>query len=182
MTFLRTQLARLAADSRGSVTVEAVLILPLLLWAYMAAFVYFDAFHTRKVNLSAAYTIADMLSRQQNTINIAYLNGLNTVYDYLTETPRPTGIRVSSVFWDNVNNVYKVQWSYATDLRPILTDVTINNYASQLPTIPVGDTLLVVETSLDYTPAFDVGIVAHTFTEFVATRPRFVAQVPFSNT
>lgn len=182
MNMLRKLFARFGTDTGGSVTVEAVLILPLMLWAYMAAFVFFDAFHTRKINLTAAYTIADMLSRQQNTINRAYLNGLNTVYDYLTETPRPTGIRVSSVYWDGTVNLYKVQWSYATDLRPILTDVTINNYASQLPTIPVGDTLLVVETALDYTPAFDVGIVAHTFTEFVATRPRFVAQVPFSNT
>ena len=182
MKTLRSYLLRFTRGTKGSVTVEAVLVLPLLLWAYMATFVFFDAFHTRKVNLTSAYTVADMLSRQQNTINIAYLNGLNTVYDYLSDTSRPTGIRYTEVYWDGVNNVYKVYWSYATDLRPVLTDATIGTFASKLPSIPVGDYLLIVETSLSYVPAFDVGLVSHDFTEFVATRPRFVAKVEFSNT
>ena len=182
MTSCKTLFARFFADQKGSTTVEAVLVLPLLLWAYMATFVYYDAFSTRKVNLSAAFTIADMVSRQQDTINIAYIEGLNIVYDYLTETQQPTSIRISSVYWDSAAAVYKVQWSYATDSKPVMTDALVNGYASQLPVISVGDTLIVVEASLDYTPAFDVGITPHTFTEFVATRPRFVAQVPFSNT
>ena len=41
---IRRRLARFSSDQTGSTTVEAVLILPLLLWAYVAMFVYFDAF------------------------------------------------------------------------------------------------------------------------------------------
>ena len=84
------------------------------------------------------------------------------------------------MFWDDVNDVYKVQWSYGTHGMPLLTNANVNDYASRLPTIPAGDTLIVMETWLDYTPAFDVGgLEPRTFKEFIATRPRFVAQVPF---
>jgi len=176
---LRRHLSRFADDQRGSVTVEAVLILPLLLWAYVAMFVYFDAFKVQNTNLRAAYTIADMISRQSNAIDANYVNGLNTVFDYLVNIDTNTSVRTSSVFWDSVNNVYKVQWSYATNSMPLLTNANVNDYADRLPTIPSGDTLVVVETWLDYSPAFDVGLQARTFKEFIATRPRFVAQVPF---
>ena len=182
MKMMRRLFVRFSRDSSGSVTVEAVLVLPLLLWAYMATFVFYDAFKTRRMNQSAAYTISDMITRQTNTINIAYIEGLNIVYDYLSQTDRPTSIRVTSVFWDAAGSVYRVQWSYATGGKPIMVDANLVALQPKLPLIPVGDTLILMETNLDYTPAFDVGLVAHTFTEFIATRPRFVAQVPFSNT
>jgi Flp pilus assembly protein TadG len=177
---MRRRLARFGEDQSGSTTVEAVMILPLLLWAYVAMFVYFDAFKIQNTNLRAAYTIADMISRQTNAIDANYVNGLNTVFDYLVEIDTNTSVRASSVFWDPVANVYKVQWSYATRTMPLLTNANVNTYASRLPTIPAGDTLIVMETWLDYSPAFDLGgLQARTFKEFIATRPRFVAQVPF---
>ena len=176
----RFGLARFAKDQTGSTTVEAVLILPLLLWAYVAMFVYFDAFKIQNTNLRAAYTIADMISRQTNAIDAGYVNGLNTVFDYLVDIDTNTSVRASSVFWDPLANVYRVQWSYGTNAMPVLTNANVSDYASRLPTIPAGDTLIVLETWLDYTPAFDVGgLQARTFKEFIATRPRFVAQVPF---
>ena len=177
---LRRALSRFAADQRGSVTVEAVLILPLLLWAYVAMFVYFDAFKVQNTNLRAAYTIADMISRQQNNIDANYVNGLHTVFDYLVDIDTTTSVRTSSIYWDGVNNVYRVRWSYGTGSMPLLTDANINSYASRLPNITTADTLLIVETWLNYSPAFDVGLQPRTFKEFIATRPRFVPQVGFS--
>lgn len=177
--FLRPA-ARFSRDQRGSTTVEAVLILPLLLWAYVAMFVYFDAFKVQNANLRAAYTIADMISRQTDSIDANYVNGLRTVFDYLVGIETTTSVRASSVFWDGVSNSYKVSWSYGTGTMPLLTNANINDYATKLPIIPVGDTLIVIETWLDYTPAFEVGgLQPRTFKEFIATRPRFVAEVPF---
>jgi len=175
-----TRLKRFTKDQHGSTSVEAVLILPILIWGYVALFVYYDAFRTQNINLKAAYTLADMISREDQVLNPAYINGLNQVYDYLTNNSQVTSIRVSSITWDAVNNRYMVQWSYATKNAPIQDDGTINTFAGQLPTIPVGDTLIVVETSLEYKPLFDVGVRAKTFTQFIPTRPRFHSKICYS--
>ncbi len=169
-------IARFARDNRGSVTVEAVLILPLLLWAYVATFVFFDAFKTQNTNLKAAYTIADMVTRQAE-VDAAYVEGLHVVYDYLIATGEDTSLRVSSVLWNDVDGNYEVIWSYATGGDPVMTTASIVDFEDQLPMMPVGDTVIVVETTLDYTPTFDVGILSRSFTQFIVTRPRFQSDV-----
>lgn len=175
-------LHRFSKDRHASTSVEAVLILPVLIWGYLATFVYFDAFRTQNINLKAGYTIADMISRQTNTVNSAYVNGLNTVYDYLTDTADPTSIRVTSVFYDPATSKYKVHWSYATKNQPTLSNSTINALAAELPNLTAFDYLIVVETNLDYTPLFNVaGISPRRFTQLIATRPRFANKVCYSN-
>ncbi|MFC2968376.1 TadE/TadG family type IV pilus assembly protein [Acidimangrovimonas pyrenivorans] len=184
MRFLFRPFTRFLRDERGTVLVEAVLVLPFLMWGYVATFVYFDAFLTQTINLKSAYTIADLISRQVNVLKPADIEGMKKVYDFLNKT-KTTGesgwIRVSDIYWDDTNKVYKVSWSYATDGQPILTNQTINNYASRLPKLAIGDTEIVVETSLTYTPAFNVGISPRTFSQFVVTRPRMAPDVKFSS-
>ncbi len=74
----------LVDDDAGSVSVETVIIMPILLWVYVATFVIFDGFRTHNQNVKAAYTIGDMLSRETNAIDNAYLEGLSDVFDFLT--------------------------------------------------------------------------------------------------
>lgn len=180
LSTLRARVWQFGKGTGGSTSVEALIILPILLWAYMALFVYFDAFRTQNMNLKAAYTLADLISREDEVLSPSYINGLNLVYDYLTYNDQATWIRVSSVAWDATNNRYTVQWSYATKNMPIQDDGTINGYADKLPVIPVGDTMIVVETSLTYTPLFDVGVAEKTFSQFVPTRPRFHSKICYS--
>jgi Flp pilus assembly protein TadG len=184
MRHLFRPFSRFLRDDRGTVLVEAVLVLPFLMWGYVATFVFFDAFLAQTINLKSAYTIADLVSRQTKELKPADIEGMKQVYDFLNKTAATgqTGwIRISDVYWDDTDKVYKVSWSYATDGHSIQTDSTINNYADKLPSLAVGDTEIVVETWLSFTPAFNVGIAARTFSQFVVTRPRMAPDVKFSS-
>jgi hypothetical protein len=181
MNRFRLKLRMFGRESEGSTPIEGVLASTFLLWWYMASFTFFDAYRQKNITLKAAYTIADILSRQTKTIDRAYLNGLNTVFDYLTFSNQPTIVRVSSVYWDDTAKKYKVGWSYSTnDLKkPAQTDTTINDQASRIPTMPVGDTVVLVETFMAFQPVFNIGLTPRWYDTFITTRPRFASQVVF---
>ncbi len=181
LSLIRARLALFGRDLKGSLSVEAVLIFPILIWAYVAMFVFFNAFRAQTTNLKAAYTVGDMLSRELDPVNQAYLDGLNNVFNYLVQPQNPTWIRVTVVNWDDVNKVFKVQWSHATHGKPGYTNATITQLASKIPVMAVGDTVIIVQTAMPYTPAFDVGIGAFNFDDLVITRPRFAPQLLWAN-
>ena len=75
MDFLLTQLTRFRRDERGSVIAEMVITLPMLIWAYMAMYVYWDAFRMINSVQKASYTISDMVSREMlplDTNSVSY--------------------------------------------------------------------------------------------------------------
>ncbi|HHX89802.1 MAG TPA: hypothetical protein GX700_08545, partial [Paracoccus sp.] len=45
-------LRRWLADTQGALSVETVIVLPALLFAFLALVVFYDAFRTQKVNVS----------------------------------------------------------------------------------------------------------------------------------
>lgn len=170
---------RFRNDHRGSVGVEAVLIFPLLIWAYLAMFVYWEAFRIENTNTKAAYMLADMLSREFNPIDDDYIAGMEKVYAFLTRERFPTDIRVSSIGWDDTTNNYRVIWSRSTGTRPELLTTDVEKMGAILPSFPSGDTIILVETDLRYTPTFNIGLAARDMTQFVYMRPRFISSVPF---
>jgi hypothetical protein len=167
-------------DTGGSIPTEGVMAFCFLIWWYIESFQFFDAFRQKNVNLKAAYTIADMISRQTVTIGPTYIEGLGVVFDYLTSSNKPTSIRVTSVYWDGTDNTYKQVWSYATTAGiPPHTDASINAKAAQIPAMPVGDTVVLVETFMAYEPIFSIGLNAMIYDTFITTRPRFASQVVY---
>lgn len=173
-------LARLrlfAGDARGSLSVETAMIYPLLIFAYIATFVFFDAFRSQNVNLKAAYTISDMLSRQTEEVDMDYLNGLNKVFDYLTVSNTETWIRVSVINWSDDENKYRLEWSQATSGKASLVQADITDMADQIPVMADGDTLILMQTAMAYEPIFDVGLAARWYENLVLTRPRFAPRL-----
>uniref|UniRef100_UPI0039B5EE2A TadE/TadG family type IV pilus assembly protein n=1 Tax=Silicimonas sp. MF1-12-2 TaxID=3384793 RepID=UPI0039B5EE2A len=71
----------------GSLSIETVFALPMLVWAITATFVFWDAFKTLNVSQKATYTVADMLSRETQAINADYLTGMHELFDYLSSSP-----------------------------------------------------------------------------------------------
>lgn len=178
---LRLKTLSWARDSRGSMPVEGLIASTWLIWWYVASFQFFDAYRQKNVNLKAAYTIADMISRVQpdDAIDADYIQGLNTLFDYLTFSNKPTWVRVSSVFWDNSENRFEIAWSYANGSVGGRTDETIQNVAAKIPVMAPGDSVIVVETNMAYEPIFNIGLKAHWYTSFIVTRPRFTSCVKF---
>jgi len=182
---LNARIARFRTETEGSLSVEAALILPLLTWLYVGSFVWFDAYRTQNANLKAAYTIADMLSRETTPVSNAYMEGLNTTFDYLTASNHPTYIRVTNLkctdACDNdASRVLEVNWSYATEGRPALSTGDMTGYNDKIPLMPLGDTVILVETFMAFEPMFNVGLSATSFENYIVTRPRFAPQLLYA--
>ena len=56
---------RFSTNEDGGLSIEAVLAIPLLVWALTATIVFYDAFKTPHISQKATYTIADMLSHEE---------------------------------------------------------------------------------------------------------------------
>lgn len=166
-------------DRSGSVAVEATLVFPAFVWVYLGMFVYWEAFRVENTNTKAAYLIADIISREFNPLSDNYIDGMGNLYAFLTRDRYPTSIRVSSIGWDAAEEEYVVLWSRATNGGTPLESEDVAEKGDILPIIPAGDTVILVETLLDYTPTFNIGLDPRDMTQFVYMRPRFISAVPF---
>jgi Flp pilus assembly protein TadG len=169
---LRLSAARFRDDASGAVAIEGVLAAVGLIWWYAVSFQIIDAFRVRTANTKGAFTVADAISREKDPVNAAYVEGLNKLFAYVTNAQGNNWIRISSIYWDGTDEQFRVDWSHATHDKPPQTDTTINVDADRIPTMPVGDTALVVETSMDFNPLFGIGLGAGAHQNFVVTRPR----------
>jgi len=195
---LRLQGRNFRRETEGSMPIEGLLAFCFLVWWYVASYQFFDGFRQKNVNLKAAYTIADLISRETGydpnvpgsvPVDQNYINGLNKVFDYLTFSNRPTWIRVTSIKYDDTNKKYVVHWSHTSDpTRPVHTDASINREKDRLPVLPPGDSVILVETSsaynpiftsVDNSPFFASFLPASWLNNFIVTRPRFASCVPW---
>lgn len=171
---------RFLRDEEAAIIAETVIVLPLLLWAYIGLFVYWDCFRSLNTVQKATYTVSDMLSRAQTGITSGYITGLEKVVEYLIDADQDAKMRVTSVTWSSVNARFEVHWSRSTDeaTMPALTTMTLQNYTAQIPLMSAGDYVVIVEVKVPYKPAFNVGLTTQTFSEFIVTRPRFLPCIP----
>ena len=179
---MRRLLTRFLRSDAGAVSVEAVLMFPLLLWAYGAMFVFWDAFKTQNLNVKATYTIADMISREPEPLDTAYIAGLNTIYGFLLDPftgDMNNDIRVSvvtnTIDPGSGNEVLELDWSCATG--SMVAHPTVDPLVNQVPVIAVNDQLIIVESQMDWTPPIDFGLPASQRRHLMFTSPRFVPQV-----
>ena len=167
-------LRRFLGDEGGSVTVEAVLIFPILCWAYLGTFVFFDDFRAQSINVKAAYTIGDILSRQTDYVTPEFLDSTFALQDMLTATDETTRMRVTAFKYVSSSNQLDMRWSKVRGGGvPELTDATIQTLRTSIPQLDNGEVAILTETWMDYTPPMDVGVDPLTFRELVVTRPRY---------
>lgn len=173
---------RFRRDQDGSMSVEAMLVLPILIWVYLGTFVFFDGYRAQSVNIKASYTIGDMLSRETGFITPAYMNSLFTLQQFLTNTVEPVRMRVTLYVFDGPNNRYVVRWSQVRggSVAP-LTNTTLAALRPQLPVQLNGEVAILTESWVGYEPTFQVGIDPFTFYDLVVTRPRFAPQLCWNN-
>ena len=105
---------RFRRETDGSVSVELVIVVPILFWALAATVVFYDGFRDRYQAQMAAQTVADIMSRETDLFDAAYVEGMNDVFDVLLDGRYPSRIRVSSIIWDSTNQRNMLQWSYGT--------------------------------------------------------------------
>lgn len=160
-------------EEHGTVITETVIIFPILIWAYVALFVYWDAYRTETTAVKASYTVADIVTRQVSDIDPAYIDNLDRLFQYLVDVDQETTIVVSSVEYQQNGDKYDVQYSEARGIGAArMTDSMMASMRSQMPRMSDGDTVIVVQTGVTYVPPFQVGVPEFTYTQFIVTRPR----------
>lgn len=186
MRSLDQMIRRFRQDERGSVVAEAVIAMPLMLWAYMALFVYWDGFRSVNTVQKATYTISDMLSREMVAIAPAYITGMDSIMEYMVDGDQDVSLRVSSVTWSQARHRYEIHWSRTTNAvaLPALTTASLQVYADcattnrcRIPEMSDADFVVIVESTTNYEPLFSVGLENMSFEQFIVTRPRFVTCV-----
>ncbi|KIC13851.1 hypothetical protein RA20_22345 [Leisingera sp. ANG-Vp] len=167
----------------GNVSIEFAFYAPLLLALFASIYTFFDAFRRDSVNLKAAYTISDLISRETTAINDAYLDSMFEMAKLLIRSDSQLGLRVSVIRWDDGDNKYYVDWSSVRGTsETIWTDGTINTVSSKLPDMPDQERVILVETFNEMEPAFNIGLPTLDLDNFIFTRPRFAPLVAFEGT
>lgn len=171
---------RFSKAETGSLSVEAVFAVPMLIWAITATFVFWDAFKTLNISQKATYTVADMLSRETDVIDGDYLTAMHELYDYLSNASGANALRVSVVRMqlDTATNTktYNLVWSQGVGG---ITGYTVlsQQVLDRLPDMSPGDQLIFVESEQEWSPAFTVGLASYRFREVAISRPRFAPQI-----
>ncbi|MCE6960555.1 pilus assembly protein [Cereibacter sphaeroides] len=177
-----------ADDRSGTALSEFVIVLPILLWAWLGMYTFWDAYATMNRVQKAAFTVSDALSRSSGVVDGAYLEGIDDLMGHLIGGNRERRTRITSIGWNPTENDYRVMWSYSPDgAMTALNTGTIDQIRARLPILTDLETIVVVETNVDYSPPFalitigslEIGLNDRTFSELVVTRPRFVVKVCF---
>ncbi|WP_205123522.1 TadE/TadG family type IV pilus assembly protein [Marimonas lutisalis] len=177
LRLFRARLGAFAAETRGSVTVEAVIMLPALFWAYCALYTFFDAYRYTGAAHKAAFTVSDAMSRETNPINDDYLDTTHELLGFLTRSGNPHRLRVTVVRYDEQTDDHYVEWSQTRGPISGITAQDASDWDDKLPGMVDEERLIVVETWTDYQPPFNIGLSESTIQTFVFTRPRFAPQL-----
>jgi len=179
--YLANRLKIFANDTRGSVLVEFIIFLPMLYWALMASYVFFDGYRQSALNLKSAYTISDLLSRETETINPDYIDSMYSLLEVMTRSGTSIQMRISVVRFDEGDDKYYVDWSQVRGMTTTRTDANIGDVESQLPVMPDNERVILVEVWHQFVPLFNVGLNTTELEDFVYARPRFAPQVVWSD-
>ena len=181
MMNLSSFLRRFRDNERGSIALECVLVIPMLMWAYLSMYSFFHAYRTHALNIKTAYAIGDAISRETNPVDMAYINGMHQMAAYMSWTqPSDFAIRVTSVKYDADEDTYERDWSHVKGWVPALDNAAVEQLRSRLPVMPDGERVVLVETFEKYDPPFDMGLSDHEIHNFVFTRPRYAPRVCFN--
>ena len=176
--FIIQAVRRFTRSEQGSISVEAMLVFPVLLWCYLGTFVFFDAFRSQSTNLKAAYTIGDTLSRETGYVTPIYMDSLFALQKFLVDEDNGIAqLRVSVYRYRASDNTYRVNWSQTRGGAVALTDTLLAQLRTNLPRMPNNEIAILVETWVGYHPTYSVGLQDFTFNDLVVTRPRFAAQL-----
>jgi len=173
---------RFRRQEQGSIAIEAVIILPMVFWTFLALYATFHAYRTYVVNQKVAYTIGDMISRETNPLDAAYMAGARELMAHLINTSDANvSLRVTSVKFDGDSQTYERHWSQSEGFVSPASAQTVENWDTNLPVLPDDEYIVVVETFQNYTPPFDTGLAQREVRNFVFTKPRYAPRTLWDN-
>lgn len=182
ITRMKSLLTRYRRNEHANMSVEAVILLPVLMWAFGAMFVFFDNFRAHSINQKAAYTIADMISRETDYITPDYLASAHKLLQLMSESnAQDSGLRITVVKYNASKKRYQRVWSRKVGAYTWPhSNTSVKKLGHRLPAMVNNEQLILVETRTKAKDIADVGILEKNIETFVFTRPRFAPQVTWS--
>src|SRR6056297_2500528 len=92
-----TSIQRFLGREDGAIAIEAAIILPLLGFAYVAGFAYFDNYRREALLTKATYTVADILSRETGVVTANDFEGMQDIFEFLTFSEGQTRLRFTQI-------------------------------------------------------------------------------------
>lgn len=168
----------------GVMAAEVILTFPIFAFCTIGLYTYWDAFRSVNTAQKAAYAISDMITREGRPVNEEYLDGLHDVMQYMVGPELPVEMRFSSIVYSGVRDRYEIVWSRSPhNEMPELNTATLQGLTDDIPTLADGDSIVLLETHVDFTPAFGetpaffMHVGDREFENFIVTRPRFVPKI-----
>lgn len=175
--YLKQLLTSFRDDERGSFMVESVIAFPLLFWTICATYEFFEVHRYKSVREKATYTVADLLSREQLTVNDTYIDNVKILFDEISNDAGNNQIRVTVVRYDGDDDTYDVEWSEVrgTGRMTVLTDADTATQHARFPVLSNGEEVIVVESVSEYDSLF--GLV---FSEKINIDTRVFTSIRFA--
>lgn len=186
MLSLQNTLKRFFKENKAVAAIEFALVMPVLILMSLGGYASYDLFLTdRAINRSSSI-VADLTSRSES-IDEDYGNDLIEIGRSLVGEAADNNAlfdvsitSVSNTFDSDANYELVVNWSVANKPNLELEDEDIGNY--ELPFIPEGESVIVVDLKLRYETAIYSDLFGTTeLNEVEVRRPRFVTMVPYEN-
>ena len=176
---------RFHGDERGSMAIELVLVVPILVWVLLSTFVYFDVFRVETNSVRATITLAEMFSRE-DIVDDSFIDISREVLRTLTFEEANPDLRVTVYEYDPdvAPGAFRVVWSEHRGMEQALTDDDLSELqaAGRLPPLSQFNQNIYFETRTQYDAPFNIGIGPFvvtnledvTFTSDMVIRPRGV--------
>jgi hypothetical protein len=190
MRRLKHRFGSFLRDEDGLVLAEGLFTLPMIIWAMVAMFIYYDVFRTINITQKAAYGVADLLSRQKVEMPLTFANGLQRVLTFLAPGGHPVRMRITSFEClaptgpgcTTSNGSYRLLFSFSPESKVTpLNQAAIQNWrtSNKIPVLNNGESVFVVETEVEFTAqlqtaiaGFMVGVDDAKYGQFIVTKPR----------
>ena len=180
---LKHRLTRFRDDTRGTIMVETVLSLPLMFLVLTLTFEFFEIHRFKSSREKATYTIADMISRENDVITDTYMDNTKTLFDEIAHDDGINQIRVSIIRYLADTDEYEVSWSKIRGVGSmnVLVDADVATGHDELPIMNDGEELIIIESKSTYDPIFEVGFDSDgvNIATRVFTSIRFAPQICF---
>lgn len=170
-------------DEDGVLSIELVLMVPLVVWALLTTLVYFDVYRAESLSTRAGLTIADMYSREDKPLEEDFIDGSRELLELLTESDTPPSIRVTVFWFDEDNQKLERAWSKISGdyYLETLDNIKLANLTDRIPRMANNDRAILIETQTTYEPPFSFAMGPFTgdslsgigFGTFTVIKPRF---------
>lgn len=177
MTFFTKCLRKFKRNDQGAVSLEIIVLMPLLILWLVGSNSFFDGFKTSLRASKASYTAIDLISRQA-TVGPDYMRNVASIFESIVDADGALStIVVSSIH--NVGGNLEVHWSVNGEGGAGLSNAAQIPLA-QMPNLVDNEYVILLQSSVPYVPLYSwAHLQAKTFTNTIVVTPRFDPRVSY---